>query len=145
MLIKKLHEMAIVPKYATTGSAGLDLHAVAITGLIEVPPTNVAVLVPTGLSMEIPVGVAGFIYPRSGLGHKNGIVLGNGTGVIDSDYRGQIFVSILNRGDETFFIQHGDRIAQMVFMPVIQFEIKVTDELENTVRGAGGFGSTGAK
>ncbi len=131
-----------VPKYGTAGSAGLDLHA-CISEPMVLEPGQVF-LMSTGLSMYIKdSGYAAMILPRSGLGHKNGIVLGNLVGLIDSDYQGELKVSLWNRSNEPFTIQPLDRIAQLVVVPVMQIDLKVVDEFEKTDRGEGGFGSTG--
>jgi dUTP pyrophosphatase len=131
-----------LPAYATDGSAGLDLRACVEAPLVLEP--GQAQLIPTGLSiwLEDP-GYAAVILPRSGLGHKHGIVLGNLVGLIDSDYQGQIFVSMWNRGREAFVIQPMDRIAQLVVVPVVQVKLNVVEEFRASARGAGGFGSTG--
>ena len=131
-----------LPDYATEGAAGMDLRA-----CLEAPETlqpGDTLLVPSGIAIHIgDPGLAAVLLPRSGLGHKHGIVLGNLTGLIDSDYQGQIFVSVWNRGTEPFTIRPGDRIAQMVFVPVIQAAFEVVDTFEETRRGEGGFGHTG--
>ncbi|HEX5788422.1 MAG TPA: dUTP diphosphatase [Woeseiaceae bacterium] len=131
-----------LPAYATDGSAGLDMRAV-LDGPLTVRPGE-TVLVPTGLAMHIAdPGLAAVLLPRSGLGHKHGLVLGNLTGLIDSDYQGQVFVSIWNRGSVTYDIQPGERIAQMVFVPVEQVRFNVVESFEESERGAGGFGHSG--
>lgn len=130
------------PFYATSGSAGMDLCA-AISEPLLLKKGELC-LVPTGLAIEIPdPGCAAFIYARSGLGIKHGICLSNGVGVIDSDYRGEIKVGLINLGPEDYLIQPGERIAQMVISPVLRAEMTVKDELGETTRGSGGFGSTG--
>ena len=131
-----------MPAYATAGSAGLDLRAcVEQTTVIEPGQT---VLVKTGLAIYIEdVNFAGMILPRSGLGHKHGIVLGNLVGLIDSDYQGQLMVSIWNRGQTTFTIEPGERVAQMIFVPVVQAEFNLVESFEATDRGEGGFGHSG--
>jgi dUTP pyrophosphatase len=145
--IKLLRESAIMPKYWSESACGIDLHsdidlsANVINGELTIWQ-NEARLIPTGLSMEIPEGFGGFIFPKSGLGHK-GLILGNGTGVIDSDYRGEIFISAYNRTVSPIKIKQGQRIAQMVFMRIQRLELVETDELGDTNRGDGGFGSTG--
>jgi len=133
-----------LPRYATHGSAGMDLYACLDEHLhIEPGQTH---LVPTGIAIHIgDGGLAAVLLPRSGLGHKHGIVLGNLVGLIDSDYQGQIFVSVWNRGQAPFTIEPGDRICQMVFVPVVQAEFEVVDDFETSHRGAGGFGHTGKK
>ena len=133
-----------LPQYSTTGSAGLDLRACTDEKMTINPDDTV--LIPTGLAINIAdPGYAAVILPRSGLGHKNGIVLGNLVGLIDSDYQGQLFVSIWNRGKETFELNPFDRIAQLVVIPVVQVDLNIVDDFEETERGAGGFGSTGKK
>ena len=131
-----------LPAYATEGSAGLDLRACidqAIT--IEAGAT---VLIPTGLAIHIgDPGYAAMILPRSGMGHKNGIVLGNLVGLIDSDYQGQLMVSTWNRGQSAFTLQPMERLAQLIVVPVLQVGFNIVDEFDTSERGAGGFGSTG--
>ncbi|MCW8040126.1 MULTISPECIES: dUTP diphosphatase [Acinetobacter] len=131
-----------MPTYATAGSAGLDLRAcVEQTTVIEPGQT---VLVKTGLAIYIEdVNFAGLILPRSGLGHKHGIVLGNLVGLIDSDYQGELMVSVWNRGQAAFSLEPGERLAQYVLVPVVQAEFDVVNEFAATERGAGGFGHTG--
>lgn len=141
--IKQLTETAIIPQYQTNGAAAIDLHA-DLPGKKYILVGSVSELIPTGLSMSIPNGYVGVIVPRSSLGHKKAIILGNGTGIIDSDYRGPIMVSLYNRGFNCKEkIEPGDRIAQMLFMPVQQVAFQEVDELDETERGEGGFGSTG--
>jgi dUTP pyrophosphatase len=131
-----------LPQYATAGSAGLDLRACLDKALVLEPGR--AELIPTGLSIYVEdPGLAAVILPRSGLGHKHGIVLGNLVGLIDSDYQGQLMVSCWNRGREPFTVQPGERIAQLIVVPVVQVELKVVGEFAATARGAGGFGSSG--
>ncbi|MGZ3311972.1 MAG: dUTP diphosphatase [Xanthobacteraceae bacterium] len=131
-----------LPAYATEGSAGLDLRA-CIDAPLTLEPGQ-TVLVPTGLAIHIgDPGYAAMILPRSGLGHKNGIVLGNLVGLIDSDYQGQLMVSTWNRGQSAFTLQPMDRLAQLVVVPVVQLGFKVVEEFASSDRGAGGFGSTG--
>lgn len=131
-----------LPQYATTGSAGVDLRA-CIDGPIELKPGDTQ-LIPSGIAIYLAdPTLAAIVLPRSGLGHKHGIVLGNLVGLIDSDYQGQIFVSVWNRGQSTFVIQPGERIAQLVVVPVVQVEFEVVDDFVATQRGAGGFGSSG--
>jgi dUTP pyrophosphatase len=132
-----------MPSYATGGSAGLDLRACLERALVLEPGR--AELVPTGLAIHLDdPGFAAVILPRSGLGHKHGIVLGNLVGLIDSDYQGQLMVSCWNRGREPFTVQPGERIAQLVVVPVVQVELDVVESFEETSRGAGGFGHTGS-
>jgi dUTP pyrophosphatase len=131
-----------LPAYATPGAAGLDLRACLDAPLTLVP--GQAALVPTGLAIHIAdAGLAAMILPRSGLGHKHGIVLGNLVGLIDSDYQGQLMVSCWNRGSEAFTIAPMERIAQMVIVPVVQAAFRVVDAFGASDRGSGGFGSTG--
>jgi dUTP pyrophosphatase len=131
-----------LPEHATAGSAGMDLRA-CIDGTITLQPGNTE-LVPTGIAIHInDPGLAATILPRSGLGHKHGIVLGNLVGLIDSDYQGQLFVSVWNRGQGSFTIEPGDRIAQLVFVPVVQVDWEQVSDFEQSDRAAGGFGSTG--
>ena len=133
-----------LPQHATEGSAGLDLRA-CIDEPIELAP-GATVLIPTGLAIHIgDTALAAMILPRSGLGHKHGIVLGNLTGLIDSDYQGQIFVSCWNRGNATYRIAPGERIAQMIFVPVVQARFAVVEEFDESRRGAGGFGHSGTR
>ena len=133
---------AQLPAYATGGAAGLDLRA-CIAGPITVTPGETH-LVPTGLAIHLDdPGLAAVILPRSGLGHKHGIVLGNLVGLIDSDYQGQIFVSLWNRGQTPFVLNPMERIAQMVVVPVVQVALNVVEDFSDSERGAGGFGSTG--
>lgn len=130
------------PHYATPGAAGLDLRA-AIEAPLHIRPGETH-LIPTGLAIHLAdPGLAAMILPRSGLGHKHGIVLGNLVGLIDSDYQGEIMVSTWNRGHETFAINPLDRIAQLVVVPVLQVAFNLVDEFVASDRGAGGFGSTG--
>jgi dUTP pyrophosphatase len=131
-----------MPAYATPGSAGLDLRA-CIDEAYSLQPGE-AKLIPTGLSIHIgDPGLAALIYPRSGLGHKHGLVLGNGTGLIDSDYQGPLMVSCWNRSTEPFVIKPMERIAQLVIVPVVQATFRVVKEHVTSERGEGGFGSTG--
>ncbi len=131
-----------MPEYATSGSAGLDLRA-CLPEAVELKPGE-TLLIPTGLAIHISDShLAAVILPRSGLGHKHGIVLGNLVGLIDSDYQGQLFVSCWNRGDTAFVINVGERIAQMVFVPVVQVTLAQVEEFHDSSRGPGGFGHTG--
>lgn len=131
-----------LPSYATVGSAGLDLRA-CVDEAIDIEPGQ-TVLVKTGMAIYIhDVNFAGLILPRSGLGHKHGIVLGNLVGLIDSDYQGELMVSVWNRGQTTFRLEPGERLAQYVLVPVVQAEFEQVEEFEETLRGAGGFGHTG--
>jgi len=131
-----------LPEYSTSGSAGLDLRA-CIDAQMNIEPGQ-TVLVPTGFAINIEdPKYAAVILPRSGLGHKHGIVLGNLVGLIDSDYQGQIMVSVWNRGSESFNIEPMDRIAQLVVIPVVQVKFNLVDDFDKSTRGSGGFGSTG--
>ena len=133
---------AQLPRYATSGAAGLDLRA-CIDDPLALKPGD-TILVPSGLAIHLAdPGYAAVVLPRSGLGHKHGVVLGNLVGLIDSDYQGQIMVSVWNRGSETFVIKPLERIAQLVIVPVLQVTLNVVEEFESSARGAGGFGSTG--
>lgn len=142
ILDSRLGKSIPLPNYTTAGSAGLDMRA-----CIDEPRTvkpGETDLVPTGLAIHIgDSGLAAVLLPRSGLGHKHGLVLGNLTGLIDSDYQGQVFISCWNRGDKSYEIKPGERIAQMVFVPVEQVRFVVVDEFENSERGDGGFGHSG--
>ena len=143
MNIKKLDEKAIVPTYGSAYAAGADLYACEggeVT--IEAGQTR---LIHTGIAMEIPEGLVGLIYARSGLASKRGLAPANKVGVIDSDYRGEIMVALHNHSNAPQTIADGERIAQIVFAPYMTAEFTVTDELSDTVRGIGGFGSTGTK
>lgn len=131
-----------LPHYATAGSAGLDLRA-CLDAPVKLHPGD-TMLVSAGIAIHLDdPGLAALIVPRSGLGHRHGIVLGNLVGLIDSDYQGEIFVSVWNRGHETFTLNPLDRIAQLVVVPVVQVSLNVVDEFPQSQRGAGGFGSTG--
>ncbi len=133
-----------IPQYATAGSAGLDLRA-----LLDEPVTiapGETILVHTGIAIHVAdPGYAALILPRSGLGHKKGIVLGNLVGLIDSDYQGELMISTWNRGSEPFVLEPFERLAQLVIVPVVQAQFNVVDDFEASARGAGGFGSTGTK
>jgi len=142
ILDSRIGDSIPLPTYTTSGSAGLDMRA-CIDEVLSVAPGETH-LVPTGLAIHIEdPGLAAVLLPRSGLGHKHGLVLGNLTGLIDSDYQGQVFISCWNRGSKTYDIQPGERIAQMVFVPVEQVALKVVDEFSDSERGEGGFGHTG--
>lgn len=131
-----------LPTYATDGSAGLDMRACLEQAIVLQPGETT--LIPTGLAIYIAdPSLAAILLPRSGLGHKHGIVLGNLVGLIDSDYQGQVFVSCWNRGQSAFTIEIGERIAQMVFVPVVQTEFECVEDFHETQRGSGGFGHSG--
>ena len=140
ILDPRMHEQ--LPAYATPGAAGLDLRACLAEPLVLKPGQTE--LIPTGIAIHLAdPGYAALILPRSGLGHKHGIVLGNLVGLIDSDYQGQLFVSCWNRGQTAFTINPMERIAQLVVVPVVQAQFNIVDEFADSERGAGGFGSTG--
>lgn len=131
-----------LPEYATPGSAGVDMRACLDEPLVLEPGQTE--LIPTGMAIHVDdPGLAAVLLPRSGLGHKHGVVLGNLTGLIDSDYQGQVFISCWNRGNAAFTIEPGERIAQMVILPVVQVRFDVVESFEESERGAGGFGSSG--
>jgi len=141
--IKKLNEKAIVPTYGSEFSAGADLYALSDEAItIEAGAT---VLVHTGVAMEIPTGYVGLVFARSGLATKKGLAPANKVGVIDSDYRGEIMVALHNHSGEAKAIESGERIAQIVLVPFLSADFSVVDELSDTARGEGGFGSTGRK
>ena len=140
--IKKLDEKAIIPTYGTEYSAGADLYALLDEDL-EIKPGE-TVMIGTGLAMAIPNGYAGLIYARSSLGSKKGLALANKVGVIDSDYRGEIKVPLFNQSKETQIIAKNERIAQIIFTPYLKVNFQETNELDDTTRGTGGFGSTNA-
>lgn len=141
--IVKLQENAQIPTYGSISAAGADLYA-CIENPVSILPGQ-TILIPTGLSMEIEEGFAGFIYARSGLATKRGLAPANKVGVIDSDYRGQVMVSLHNHTDMPQCVEPGERVAQIVFAPVYQAEFAMVDALQETERGTGGFGSTGTK
>tara|TARA_Y100000741_G_scaffold331304_1_gene286536 strand:- start:762 stop:1199 length:438 start_codon:yes stop_codon:yes gene_type:complete len=141
VLVKKLDPKVKLPSYKTKGSSGMDLMAF-INNPIKVSP-NTSVLIPTGLSIAIPEDVEIQIRPRSGLAAKSNIGILNTPGTIDSDYRGELKVILFNHGNKEFIINNNDRIAQMILMPVLKVDFEEVDELPNTLRGSGGFGSTG--
>ena len=144
ILDQRIGKNIAMPEYATDGSAGLDLRA-CVENTTTIQPGE-TVLIPTGLSiyLEDP-NLAAMLLPRSGLGHKHGIVLGNLVGLIDADYQGPLMVSLWNRGDTEFTIEVGDRIAQMIVVPVVQCDFNIVKEFAETTRGEGGFGSTGVQ
>ncbi len=141
VLIKKLNSKALLPKYKTDGSSGMDLMALIENPIIIKPQKSA--LIPTGLSIAIPEDAEVQIRPRSGLAAKSSISVLNTPGTIDSDYRGEIKVIIFNHGNKDFLINNGDRIAQMILAPVIKMELEETNDLPESIRGDGGFGSTG--
>ncbi len=142
ILDPRIGESIPLPEYATDGSAGMDLRA-CLEEALEIRPGETH-LIPTGLAIHIgDPHLAAVILPRSGLGHKHGIVLGNLVGLIDSDYQGQLFVSCWNRGNESFNIEVGERIAQLVFVPVIQAQFEIVTDFDTSKRAEGGFGHTG--
>lgn len=141
VLIKKLNPEAKLPSYKTSGSSGMDLMAL-IDDTLTIKP-NQSVLVPTGLSIAIPDDTEVQIRPRSGLAAKSNISVLNTPGTIDSDYRGELKIILINHGKEDFLINNGDRIAQMILMPVLKIEFEEVKDLPETIRGSGGFGSTG--
>ena len=142
ILDSRIGDSIAMPHYATDGSAGLDMRA-CIDDALTVAPGE-TVLVPTGLAIHIgDPGLAAVLLPRSGLGHKHGLVLGNLTGLIDSDYQGQVFISCWNRSRQPYGIKPGERIAQMVFVPVEQVRFEVVDDFDDSDRGDGGFGHSG--
>lgn len=133
-----------MPAYATTASAGLDLRA-ALDAPLTLQPGDAA-LVPSGLAIHLAdPTLCALVLPRSGLGHRHGIVLGNGTGLIDADYQGPLLISLWNRGREAFTIEPGDRIAQLVVVPIVRATLQVVDTFEESERGSGGFGHTGVR
>ncbi len=140
--IKKLDPAAKLPVYGSPYAAGADLCA-CVEGEVTVPP-HATVMIPTGLAMELPVGYAGFIYARSGLASKKGLAPANKVGVVDCDYRGEVKVALHNHGDAAQTVSPGERIAQMVIAPYVAAQFCEAEELSATVRGEGGFGSTGA-
>ena len=139
--VKKLRPGAHLPTYGTEFSAGADLYA-CLEEPVTIAPGETK-KIPTGLSMEIPIGCAGLIYARSSLGTKQGLAPANKVGVVDSDYRGEFMIFLHNHGSQTQTVSHGDRVAQLLVTPVFTPGFEETDELTDTVRGAGGFGSTG--
>lgn len=143
ILDPRLGQQWPLPTYATTGSAGLDLRAMLDAPLTLEPGQTT--LLPSGMAIHIAdPGLAAMVLPRSGLGHKHGIVLGNLVGLIDSDYQGELMVSCWNRGQQAFTIEPGERIAQLVLVPVVQAQLEIVSEFDDSERGAGGFGHTGS-
>lgn len=133
-----------LPAYATEASAGMDLRAALESSLVLEPGD--AALVPSGIALHLgDPGLCAVVLPRSGLGHRHGIVLGNGTGLIDADYQGPLLISVWNRGHEAFTIQPGDRIAQVMVLPIVRVSLQVVDTFADSARGTGGFGHTGVR
>ena len=141
IFVKAVRADAPLPKRATPGSAGYDLQAY-IEAAVSIPPGERAVI-PTGIAIQLPADTVGLVFGRSGLGVRAGVLPANGVGVIDSDYRGEIMVGLLNTGDTAFVVQPGDRIAQLVITPVLTPPLVWAEELDETGRSSGGFGSTG--
>lgn len=141
--IKRLHPSAVLPQYMTQGAAAMDVSACLEESVTLAPGERR--LIPTGFAVQTEMGFAAILCARSGISYKNGIALANGIGVIDSDYTGEVKVSLINNSDTPFTVEHGMRIAQMMIIPVASAEICEVDELEKTDRGDGGFGSTGRK
>ncbi|MCE7973955.1 MAG: dUTP diphosphatase [Leptolyngbya sp. PLA1] len=142
LAVKKLHGEATVPGYQTSGAAGMDIHACLPDAPVVLQPGSIAVI-PTGLALAIPEGFEGQVRPRSGLATKHGLSVPNAPGTIDSDYRGELRIALINHGKEAFTVTHGMRIVQLVIAPVVRATIDVVPELGETARGEGGFGSTG--
>ena len=140
--IKKLNENAIIPTYGTSYSAGADLYTT--DGPVTIEP-HATTLLHTGLAVEIPEGYCGLIFARSGLASKRGLAPANKVGVIDADYRGEVMVALHNHTDKPQTVEQGERIAQLAILPFLAADFELTEELSDTVRGAGGFGSTGTK
>jgi len=142
ILDERIGNLIPLPNYATDGSAGMDLRA-CLDGAVTVEPGQ-TILIPTGLAIHIAdPSIAATILPRSGLGHKHGLVLGNLVGLIDSDYQGQLFISCWNRSQTPYTVEIGDRIAQLVFVPVVQVTLNAVASFDNSERGSGGFGHSG--
>lgn len=141
--IKKLHEKAVIPTYGSEYSAGADLYA-CMDAPVTIEPGKTE-FIRTGLALEVPEGYAGLIYARSGLACKKGLAPANKVGVIDADYRGEIMVALFNHSEEPVTVEHGERIAQLVITPYLKADFCMADELSDTARGDGGFGSTGRK
>ena len=141
--IKKIDDRAVLPTYGTEYSAGADLYALC-DGDVTINPGE-TILIHTGISIAVPEGYAGLIYARSGLASKKGLAPANKVGVIDSDYRGEVMVALHNHGSAEQTVSNGERIAQLVITPFLKAEFQISDELDETKRGAGGFGSTGTK
>ncbi|MCC6952020.1 MAG: dUTP diphosphatase [Phycisphaerales bacterium] len=142
LAVKKLHEAATLPGYQTAGAAGMDIHACLPEAPVTLQPGAIAVI-PTGLALAIPAGFEGQVRPRSGLSTKHGLSVPNAPGTIDSDYRGELRIALINHGREAFTVTHGMRIVQLVIAPAVRASIELADDLDETARGQGGFGSTG--
>ncbi|MBR6806810.1 MAG: dUTP diphosphatase [Clostridia bacterium] len=142
--VKKLREGAVIPTYGSEYAAGADLYACTDTPSVTIAPGETK-FIPTGISLEIPVGYGGFIYARSGIASKRGLAPANKVGVVDSDYRGEVMVALHNHGTAEASIENGERVAQLVIAPFLAVDFTESDELTGTVRGEGGFGSTGKK
>ena len=140
--VKRTDPRAILPRYATAGAAAMDLSA-CLTGEEVTLAPGARTLIPTGIAVAVPCGHVGLLFARSGLAVKQGITLSNGVGVIDSDYRGELKVGLINLGREPYTVRHGERVAQLAILPVVQAQPVETEELDGTARGTGGFGSTG--
>ena len=140
--VKRTNPYSILPRYATAGAAAMDLSACLLEEPVTLEPGQRA-MIPTGIAVALPALHVGLVFARSGLATKQGIALANGVGVIDSDYRGEVKVALINLSSEPVTIQHGERIAQLAVMPVVQVTPMEVDDLDETDRGAGGFGSTG--
>ena len=140
--VKRMHEQATLPRRHSAHAAGMDLSACLPDGPASIEPGAI-VMIPCGFAMAIPVGFEAQVRPRSGLACKLGVTLANAPGTIDSDYRGEVFVTLINHGRECFAVEHGMRIAQLVIAPVVLAELVEVESLNETPRGAGGFGSTG--
>ena len=141
--VKKLSDKAVIPSYGSEYAAGADLYACTDSEIVIAPHTTA--MIPTGIALELPVGYAGFVYARSGLASKRNLAPANKVGVIDCDYRGEVKVALHNHGEAAQTVAAGERVAQLVVAPYITAEFTEADELSETVRGAGGFGSTGTK
>ena len=141
--VKKLHPSAVLPTYGSASAAGADLYA-CLEAPVTIEPGEIY-WVPTGIALEVPVGCAGLIYARRSMGTKRGLAPANKVGVIDADYRGEIMVALHNHTDRTQTVEGGERVAQLAIVPFLKAEFELADELSDTVRGEGGFGSTGTK
>lgn len=142
--VKKLREGAVIPTYGSSYAAGADLYACLEADAVTIAPGETK-FIPTGISLEVPVGYGGFIYARSGIACKRGLAPANKVGVVDSDYRGEVMVALHNHGTADASIENGERVAQLVIAPFLAVDFIEAEELTDTVRGEGGFGSTGKK